>query len=89
MCFPRYSRDTHNRTQGTGPVFELAESRSRERERESMQSHATLNCPLNVYKLVGDQILPSNQFSGSKQDGALSGKHFYRPEGSNNISLSF
>ncbi len=54
-----------------------------------MQSHATLNCPLNVYKLVGDQILPSNLFPGSKQDGALSGKPFYRPEGSNNISLSF
>lgn len=87
MCFPRYSRDTHNRRQGTGPVFELAESRSR--VRESMQSHATLNCPLNVYNLVGDQILPSNLFPGSKQDGALSGKPFYWPEGSNNISLSF
>lgn len=45
-----------------------------------MQSHATLNCPLNVYRLAGDQILPSNQFPGSKQDRALSGKPFYRPE---------
>lgn len=72
MCFPRYSRNTDDRTQGTGPVFELAESK----ERGCMQSHAILNCPLNFYRLDGDQILPSNPFPGSKQDRALSGKPF-------------